>query len=258
MGVLVTIVVYISVLAIIFGFLCSITGEKSKGDSIINYCFTALILLAVVVISFMGINIGEGIFSHSLPLLAGINEYGSVSDFFQNSPGQFALSFVELVTLVILINWVSNLLSFSEGGLVGKMVSKLIIFFIACLGYGIVMNYIGNNTLIKWFVYVVECVITGSAILYTPALILSTYLNIKEGTFLSTYILSILPETNIGKAISASITTAISFIIILVVIEQQSGSIINTLNDSLVAVKSFGGIVIMIFGLYFIVKSITK
>lgn len=258
MGVFAMIVTYICVLALLFGGLCFITGEKKKSAVIFNYCATALILMAVVLMCFSFKPDDESVFSYALPFVMGVMKYGSVSNFFGNATGEFALAFVELVTLLLIVNWASGWLNLKEGGLVGLLISKFVIFFAGCIGYGFFMEFVGGNVVFQWFVYAVECIITGSAILYTPALLLSTYLNIKEGTFLSTYILSILPETSLGKAISTSVSTAIASLIAIAALETQSGSITNVLSGTLDAIKSFGGCIVLIFGLYFIVRSVTK
>lgn len=258
MNILVLILSYIIILALLFGFLCSVTGEEEKGAYIINYCITAFILILLVIAGFSIDTSQNGFFSHALPIVSDLKNNGSLHTLFIESPGSFAIDFVELVTLVLMINWIGSCLPFGQGGLVGKIMSKILIFFIACLAYGFFMEYMGEHPIMKWFVYIVECVITGSAIVYTPALMLSAYLNIKEGTFLSTYILSILPKTSLGKAISSSISTAIAFVLVVIVFELKSGSTINVLNDALSVLQSFGGAIVIVIGLYFIVNSVTK
>lgn len=92
-----TMVVFIVILALLFGGLCSITGEEKKGGTIIGNCITAIILYAVILELFNAETLAGGVFESGLPLVNNVEKAGSVRQYFVSSPALFALDFVELV-----------------------------------------------------------------------------------------------------------------------------------------------------------------
>lgn len=143
---------YIIILAILFGILCNITGEEKKGNVIVVNCITAIVLYALVLELFNGGLPTGGVIKSGLPLVSNVEKAGSVRQYFANSPALFALDFVELVSLTLMINWVSNIFSFENAGFVGKVTSRIIIvlggiivygFFIAFAAAGV--NYIVSS-----------------------------------------------------------------------------------------------------------------
>lgn len=147
------------VLFILFGLLCNLTGDENKGTQIINNCVTAIVIYAMIIVIFSAKN--SEVIKLNIPFWNGVVKYGTLKNYLNASAGGFALDFVQLVTLVLLINWVSNIMSFDKAGFVGILTSKFIIVFIGILIYGFVMHFIEKNIFFKWVVYVVECIITG-------------------------------------------------------------------------------------------------
>ena len=160
------------VLFILFGLLCNLTGDENKGTQIINNCVTAIVIYAMIIVIFSAKN--SEVIKLNIPFWNGVVKYGTLKNYLNASAGGFALDFVQLVTLVLLINWVSNIMSFDKAGFVGILTSKFIIVFIGILIYGFVMHFIEKNIFFKWVVYVVECIITGGSIVVTPLLIIKT------------------------------------------------------------------------------------
>lgn len=251
-----TLVVFILVLAVLFGGLCTATGQSDKGNQILADCITAFVLYFLVIQLFCIGNPGNGVFASGIPLIRGIEQNGGMKNFMWNQPGQFAMDFVELVTLTLLLHWISNLLSFGEAGLVGKLISRVILVFLGILLYGIVMDSIRENPVIKWCVYCVECVLTGTSILYTPALMISAVLGLKRKNQIVTYLLAQLPKTSIGKAITTAITTSVFFIAFFIVLENQYGSVCDILTGMEGLMEASGAVVVMAMGIYFMVSSV--
>ncbi len=175
-----TLLFFIVILALLFGGLCTLTGEDKKGNTIIVNCITAVILYTLVLELFNGGMPGDSIFAEGLPLVNNVEKAGSVGRYFANSPTLFALDFVELVTLTLMINWVSNLFSFEAAGMAGKITSRIIIVLGGVIAYGFFMDFVRDNIVMKWCVYCVECIITGSSIAYTPILLLSFITGLKK------------------------------------------------------------------------------
>lgn len=88
-----TLLSFIIILAILFGILCSITGEEEKGNTIIVNCVTAVILYALVLELFNQDFSTGGIFDSGLPLVNNVEKAGSVRKYFSDSPAFFALGF---------------------------------------------------------------------------------------------------------------------------------------------------------------------
>jgi hypothetical protein len=251
-----TMVVFVVILALLFGGLCSITGEEKKGGTIIGNCITAIILYAVILELFNVETIAGGVFESGLPLVNNVEKAGSVRQYFVSSPALFALDFVELVSLTLMINWVSNMFSFENAGFVGKITSRIVIVLGGIIAYGFFMDFVKDNVVIKWCVYCVECLITGGSILYTPLLMLSFITGLKKDNLFLTYIIKQFPSTSIGKAISTAITSSVIFLLLIIVLETQYGSICTMLKGTVDSLESWGSVFIMIIGIYVVVNSI--
>ena len=178
--------------------------------------------------------------------------------YFSDSPAFFALDFVELVTLTLMINWVSNTFSFGNAGFVGKITSRIAIVFGGIIVYGFFMDFVRDNIVMKWCVYCVECIITGGSILYTPILLLSFITGLKKDSFILTYIIKQFPSTSIGRAISTAITSSVMFLVLMIVLETQYGSVCNILQGTVDTMESWGAVIVMIIGMYILLKSIKK
>ena len=247
---------FIIILAIMFGVLCNITGEEKKGNTIVVNCVTAIILYAIVLELFNGGLPTGGVFESGLPLVNNVEKAGSVRQYFVNSPAFFALDFVELVSLTLMINWISNMFSFDNAGFVGKITSRFAIVFGGIIAYGFFMDFVKDNVAIKWCVYCVECLITGGSILYTPILMLSFVTGLKKDNLILTYIIKQFPSTSIGKAISTAITSSVMFLVFMIILETQYGSVCNVLQGTVDTMESWGAVVVLIIGIYVIINSI--
>lgn len=253
-----TLLVFIVLLAAFFGALCSITGEEKKGNQIVVNCITAMVLYMIILQLFnTGIS-NDSVFESGIPLINNVEKYGSVKEYIANSPALFALDFVELVTLTLLIHWISGVFSFSDAGFAGKVVTRIIIVFAGVIVYGMFMDFARDNVVMKWCVYCVECIITGGSILYTPIMIVSFFTGLKKDNMVLTYFIQQFPGTSIGKAISTAITSSIMFIALMLVLESQYGSVCDLLQGAVDSMESMGVVIIMIIGLYILVNSIKK
>lgn len=259
-GLIGTLLGFIIALVAIFGVLCILTGEKGNGGQIVVNCVTVLILFLAIVELFNVELPQNSFFQTGLPLLGSVDQYGSVKAVIEKAPSIFALDFVELVTLNVIINWVSNIFSLPNAGLAGKIVSKIIIVMIAILVYGAFMSVVKENVVFKWCVYSVECLITGGSVLYTPMMLISslTGLKRKDQQEVNKFILSEFKKTNISKAISAAITSSVVFVAFLLMLERQRGSIQNVLGDAIEVFETFGAAVIMMMGIYITIKVVSK
>ncbi len=259
-GMIVTLVGAIVLLAALFGGLATIAGEQDKGGTIISNCMTALFLY-ILVIAMFGVK-GNGVFSGGIlqsgvPLIGDIDTYGSVGALVSNQPSKFALDFVELVTLTVIINWISQFFG-SEGGFAGMVVKKIIVVLVGTLLYGMFMEFVRENIFMKWAVYAVECLITGGAILITPAMLLSALTRQSQDSFAVRYAISQFPNTRIGRAVSSAITSSVMLIVVIVVLESQYGSIKNIFSGLIGSMGGIGTIVVMIMGIYFIISALKK
>lgn len=243
------------VLLICFGILCNLTGDNDKGNQILSNSITAFILYSMIVIIFGLADTSRSILDLRIPFAAGINKYGTMKEYIANSVGMFALDFAQMVTLVLIINWVTNILKFENAGFAGKVSSKIVIVLMAILAYGFVMDLIEDNNILRWCVYCIECLITGGSIIYTPAMIIMTITGIKEGNYVNSYIISQFPKSSLGKAITTAITSSIVFVVFLFMLDMQYGGIYNIMNSTLESFGSIAAVIIILMGIYFIVKS---
>ena len=241
---------------VLFGVLCSITGDDSKGNTIIVNTMTAMILYGVILSLFNIDGNGNSIFKSAIPMMKGIDQYGTVLTFVKEAPSQFALDFVELVTLSLIISGLSNLISFQSAGVFGKIISRIILVFAGIILYGIVMDGISDNKVIKWCVYAIESFITMGSIAYTPLMLAANITGLKHENWLLIYLINEFPKCKLGKAISAAISSVVMFLVLIVILESQYGSVKYILKGSTVMLETMGGIVVMCMGIYVLLSSL--
>ncbi len=247
---------YIVALAVLFGGLCCITGEKQKGSQILVNCFTSAVLYLIILQMFNTEVSHDCLFSSGLPIVNHVRQYGNIKNFMTDCPSIFAMDFVEMVTLVIMFQWISGLISFPDAGIAGKITSRIVIVCISIILYGYFMSFVRNNIIIKWCVYCVECIITGGSIFYTPAMLLSTISGLKKNNFAITYFISAFSKTALGKAISSSAISVIVFIVFVMALESQYGSVCTVIKNGVEFIEYAGGIVVSFMGLFILIKCI--
>lgn len=254
----ITLFFYILFLALLFAAICSITGETSKSSNLMSNCSIAIILFTVVVVMFNFSGEGKGIFSYTIPMIHGVEMHGSILKYIHNDLGAFSFDFVQLVILVFLISVFNNIFNVSANSLLSQIICKFITFFGSLLIYGYFMEFAGENEIIRWCVYIVECLLGGTMIVYTPAMLVANLLGIEPDNKLINYILKELPNTKIGNAISASVTMSINLLIFLAILENQCGTLSNLMSGILDVVIAFGPAVIIIIGIYCVISSLKK
>lgn len=80
---------------------------------------------------------------------------------------------------------------------------------------------------------------------------------VEQEAFVNAYILDSLKQSNIGKAITASISSSIVILVFMYAMDLQYGGVNNVLSDVMQSFSGIAGIIIVLMGIYFIVKSIT-
>lgn len=163
----------IVLLGVVWGALCMVTGEKNIGNTIMVNCFTAMVLFIILLSLFNLHGAGNGSLNEAVPMLDGLERYGNTSNFLKSNPAEFALNFVQLVTISLLVNYISNLFgNGSSNNIVGKLIGRIVIVMLAFIAYGFVWKMISENVVIKWCIYAVESLITVGAVSY-PIMVLA-------------------------------------------------------------------------------------
>ena len=88
----------IVVLVALFGFLCNLTGEKNKGNQILNNCMTSIVIYLMIVTIFGFSDSDMNFINLKVPFLAGIQKYETIKTYISNDIAMFALDFAQLVT----------------------------------------------------------------------------------------------------------------------------------------------------------------
>lgn len=246
----------IVVLVALFGFLCNLTGEKNKGNQILNNCMTSIVIYLMIVTIFGFSDSDMNFINLKVPFLAGIQKYETIKTYISNDIAMFALDFAQLVTLVFLINIITNSIKFENAGFAGMISSRLVIVMISVFVYGFLMNLIENNIIFKWSIYCIECLITGVSIIYTPLSIVSLLTGIKKDNYVNTYILAGLKESYLGKCITKAITSSIVLVIFLCLLDYQYGGVFNVVDITLSSFSEIAACIIVLMGIYFMVKSL--
>lgn len=256
-GMLSTLICFIIALAVIFSILCSISGESSKGNMIFINCITVTILYVLILYMFNVDGSGR-IFNSSIPLLEAVEKYGSVRVLLSSAPSEFSLCFVQLVTVALLISFMSNVFSLEQAGFVSKLLTRVVLVFAGLLLYGFVMDSISSNIVIKYCVYALETLLTGGSILYTPIMMASMITGLKTDNYVLIYVMEQLPKTSIGKAVSTAVTSSILFVVMMLVLETQYGSVVNIMQETVDVFVAGGAVLIMIMGIYIMLKGFKR
>ena len=254
--ILVSILVYVIALILIFGCLCMVTGQSIKGNQIVINCVASFVILLIIMAVTGSEWIQNSTFGMGFSLIGHAKEKGGIITLLTKYPGMFAIDFIGMVTLVMLIQWMSNLISFSAAGIAGKITSSLIVVLVSVLLYGFLMAFVQDNIILKWCVYAVESLLTVGSIIYTPAMLITSITGWSSNNYVVEYIISTFPDTSIGKAASTAVSTTVVIVVFLAVIEKQYGSIFVMAAGMKELIQSVGAIVIILFGFYFMIRSL--
>lgn len=256
--ILVSILMYVIALALIFGCLCMVTGQSEKGSQIIINCVSAVVILIIIMAVIGSEWIQNSVFGMGFSMIGHAREQSGIIELLTESPGIFAVDFVGLVSLVLLIQWLSNLISIPAAGIMGKITASLVVVLVSVWLYGILMGVVQDHFVLKWCVYAVESLLTIGSLLYTPAMLLVSVTGWSSNNYVIEYIISSFPDTSIGKAVSTAVSTTVVIVLFLVVMEKQCGSIFVLTSGVKELLQSVGGIVIVLFGLYFLLQIMKK
>ena len=174
----------IVLLGVVWGALCMVTGEKNIGNTIMVNCFTAMVLFIILLSLFNLHGAGNGSLNEAVPMLDGLERYGNTSNFLKSNPAEFALNFVQLVTISLLVNYISNLFgNGSSNNIVGKLIGRIVIVMLAFIAYGFVWKMISENVVIKWCIYAVESLITVGAVSYPIMVLAASITGLKTNNY---------------------------------------------------------------------------
>ena len=247
----------IVLLGVVWGALCMVTGEKNNANTIMVKRFTAMVLL-IKIQTIINLNrAGNGSLNEAVPMLDGLERYGNTSNFLKSNPAEFALNFVQLVTISLLVNYISNLFgNGSSNNIVGKLIGRIVIVMLAFIAYGFVWKMISENVVIKWCIYAVESLITVGAVSYPIMVLAASITGLKTNNYVLIYAVKQFPKTRFGRSVSAAITSSIMFLVLLVILESQYGTATNILQGVAAYMKSFGSVIVVVMGIATLVKSL--
>ncbi len=249
--------VLILILIVLNAVLNSICGLESSGESgkVLEGSLTIVILYFVIIGLF-----GSTLSVEGIPFVDQLDYYKSLSDLFHNNLKVFILECTELISLTFVISYVSNIIpsGFGGTGYSGKIIRSIVVALVGILVNHYFLLIVKQTFVFSWAVTVLQCFITGTSLVLTPAMIIGRILKLDPENNVVSFLVKQLPQTKVGKALSTATTNSLTLIFVIMIFESQCGSLSSILGQTPVLISMVAPLLIMFIGIRIIIKSITK
>lgn len=92
----------------------------------------------------------------------------------------------------------------------------------------------------------------------TPAIIIGKILQLDPKSEVVSFLVKKLPQTKVGKSMSAATSNAILFVLVILIFESQFGNISDFISQVPMLISLVAPIFIMLIGIRLMIKSVTK
>lgn len=224
-------------------------------DKVMEGSITVIILYAVLLALF-----GDVLSIAGLPFVDQMDYYKTISRIFHEDIWLFIRECAELVSLTFVISFVSQAIpsGWSGTALTGKIIRSMIVVLIGVIINNYFYLMLQKTIFFSWAVNALQCFFLGTALLVTPAMILGNALHVTTNNALVTFLVQKLPQTKVGKAVSTSVTNSLVLIGVIMIFENQFGSLGGVLNEMPSIVYLIFGIGVLGFILRFMISMLMK
>lgn len=235
-----------------------IGGNPQSSKSLVNGCIT-VVFLYLLIVSMYTTNYNAGAFHEGIPFLNEIERYGSLTAVFRENKLLFSFQMAELVVLVFAIKLISKIMTLNVGkGVSGLLISRLILVMTGILLNGFLMQAVKDHEVYKWGVHCLYCIISGGSVIITPFMIVGRIMGLDSDNKLVAYIVNELPKTELGKAMSTSVSSSVIFLFYVAALEKQYGTVKQMLRGGIVLLNTAAPLIIMVLGIGMLIKIILK
>lgn len=248
-------VVLVISLLILNSFLNHICGVDSSG----NYGKVLEGTVTIAVLYFVIISLlGNRLMPDGIPFIDQLDGTLSLTSMFKNRPFVFVLECAKLISLTFVISLVSSFISSNLGGtgITGTIIRNIVLVLVGIIANNYFLSIIKKTIFFSWALSALQCFFSGTALVITPAMVISNLLQLDPQSKMISFLVKELPQTKIGKAMSTAASNSIVLVFVIMIFESQYGSVGNFLFQVPTLISLFAPLVILIIGIRLIIKSI--
>lgn len=218
----------ILILLLLNAFISSICGSTPYSES--GKVFEGVLIVIVLYFVFLtlyGGDLNVALSRQGIPFLDKLENYANLQDMFQNGMPDFLMECVELISLLFVMNLISAVIPGNVGGngWAGIIIGKMVLVIGGVIVNGVFLDYVGKTPVFQWGVVALQCFLSGTAVVITPAMILGKILKLDPKNAIIAFLIKELPETKAGQALSIAVTNSLVLVFGLMVLESQFGSL---------------------------------
>lgn len=244
-------------LLILNSFLNSVCGFDSSGDhgKVLEGTLTIVILYLIIIASF-----GNQLMPDGIPFIDQLDDYLSITFMFRDRPGIFILECAELISLTFVISLISSFIpsGFGGSGIAGKVIRSIVLVLIGVIVNNYIVFAIKKTVFFSWALVALQCFFSGAALAVTPAMLIGNLLQLDPKSEVVLFLVKKLPQTKVGKAMSAAVSNSLVLVFAIMIFESQCGGMGAFLSQVPTLISLFAPLIFMIIGIRLMVKSVIK
>ena len=235
-------------------YVCGFSSSEEYGK-VLEGSITIAILYLIILALFGNILRIEGI-----PFVDHLDNYSSFTALYQENMLTFVLECIELISLTLCISLISGFIPSTLGGtgFTGKVFRSIILVLVGIIVNNYFFSFIKNAPVFSWVVTALQCFVSGTSLVLTPAMLLGKILNVNPKSELVTFLIRELPKTKIGSSISQATTNSLVLIFTIILFESQYGSMTEILSQLPNIISLFAPLIVMIIGIKLLIKSVVN
>lgn len=259
--ILIQVIVFSAILVILLlilnSFLNYICGVNTSGNhgKVLEGALTIAILYFVIISLF-----GNHLISDGIPFIDQLDYYSSLSIMFREKPTVFVFECAELISLTFIISLISSYIpsGFGGNGITGTVIRGIVLVLIGVIVNNYIISLVKESALFSWALTAIQCFFSGTAMVLTPAIIIGKILQLDPKSEVVSFLVKKLPQTKVGKSMSAATSNAILFVLVILIFESQFGNISDFISQVPMLISLVAPIFIMLIGIRLMIKSVTK
>lgn len=221
--------------------------DSAEGSSKVFEAVLIIFILYLVLVSLFGSNLEAA----GVPFLHELERYSGLSEFFSQDPGGFVIECAKLISLVFVINLVSQLVPSSLGGegLGGQALRSFVLVLAGLFVNHYVLVAVQGTPAFEWALTALQCFLSGAALLITPAMVIGRMIGVSPDSGIVSFLVEKLPETGVGKALSSAATNSLLLVFVIMMCESQFGPLASYISLTPTLVNLLAPLILM-FGAY--------
>ena len=232
-------------------------GETGQSNQIASGLYTVFFLY-IIIVGIISSGAEHGLISDGIPFVTIMGKDTTLISIMHDHLGLFVSETAELISLMFLISVVERIIPVNNKNISIMIVSRLIIVLVGIIANSFIVSLVIANDIYQWGLTCLQCLISGTTIIVSPAMLIGKLLGVDPDNPIIKYVVKKLPETAIGKGMSAAVTRSAVLLVGTMVLESQSGPLYGILEVGLNLLIAFLPIIVSIITLIIFTKSTFK